>query len=97
MQLRDSLNLSKLFVALLIPMAMAVGTFFTVQADLRSLEGRMTQDEARLYNVEERLRAQEQDSGARLARIETLLESMQAYMYAISERLDVQPRGMGGP
>ncbi|MCY3784580.1 MAG: hypothetical protein OXG79_12470 [Chloroflexi bacterium] len=89
---------------LLLTLFIAIGGFVYHEgardAGFDSFEQRLAADEARFDSVleshEVRLRDLEQSTGERLARIETRLESIQTYMMAISDELNISVRG-GSP
>lgn len=72
----------------LIPILIGVGTFFTLQADIRHLENRVAKDETVVLrdvtDLETRLRSVEIEAASRLANIETRLVNIEGYMREIS-------------
>ena len=78
-----------LCTALFIPGIMAVGTFFSLQSDLRHLEQRLTADEVDVVkdisHLEQRIHTMELDTARRLAAIETTLAVIETYMLEINE------------
>lgn len=89
----DRNSILQIVIPMLVPVLLVIGAFFTQQADLRHLEDRLAADEARYESrisaLEVRVRSSELQTNDRLARIETLLEVIEAYMVAIGERLNV--------
>lgn len=99
--------------ALVVPVILAIGMFFTLQANQNNLETRLALDEERIearhqriearldrYDDQQRSDSQKQaqssaDSGERLVRIETRLDSIESYIVAISDRLEVTMRSQG--
>ena len=79
--------LAPFLLALVVPTVIAVGGFFTLQADVKHLENRLQSDEALLFldlnKLESRLRVVELDSSSRLTGIETRLISIEQYMLQI--------------
>ena len=75
-------------VALVVPIVIVIGTFFTLQADFRHLESRLSTDEQVISNqfldLENRTRTLELDTSSRLATIETRLLSIEQYMFEIT-------------
>ena len=76
---------------LVVPIIVAIGTFATLQADLRHLERRLDQDEIELKqqidHLESRIRIVELDTTGRLAGIETKLTSIETYIMEINQNI----------
>lgn len=94
------INTTIVIAGFLLSFLVAVGGFVYHEgardAAFDNLEYRLSADETRfdgsLLSHETRLRALEQSTGERLARIETRLDSIESYIVAISDRLEVTMR-----
>lgn len=99
----DRQNLFGYLIPLLAPAVLAVGMFFTLQANQANLESRLAQDELRIERsltehdaqmaaLGDRVRALELENARRLNVIETRLDTITQYIMAISEKLDISLR-----
>ena len=96
----DKQNWLGYLIPLLAPAVLAVGMFFTLQANQANLETRLVQDELRIERslsdhasqmdvLQDRVRALELENARRLNVIETRLDTITQYIMAISEKLDI--------